>query len=173
MILNNFRHPFLLSVLLLTGGVYLTSTPSIADANDQKNTDQSMIMVYATPSPETSFFVVDQSGNRSGWDAPKERMFKEISGSNILDESVEDPKPFYVLYINMPSMGHYNVIVAGAKEGPFKLVVRAYDQANNAKRFIFRGVAVPNREYSYILDYASEEIESSSMPPEDLSDRHK
>ena len=111
MIPGNTHRTFLLSILLLTGGGHLEAIPSVADINDQKRTDQSMIMVYATPNTEVSFFLIDKSGNRSGWDVQRGRMLKEIAGSNILDESVEDPRPFYVLYINRPSKGRYKVIV--------------------------------------------------------------
>lgn len=169
MILGKTPRIFFLSILLIAGGGHLAAMPSTADANDQKKTDDSMIMVYATPNPEVSFFLIDQSGNRSGWDVQRERMLKEIAGSNILDESVEDPKPFYVLYVNRPPKGHYKVIVAGVKDGPIKLVIRTYDQANNAKRFIFRGIAAPDRKYSYDLDFTPEKSAVSSIQPSTYS----
>lgn len=115
--------------------------------------DPSEIIVYLG-SPAT-YYVSDQFGSRTGLDPLTGERLREIPNSNILDESVEDPDPLWVVYLGQPDDGDYDIHLVGTGSGPFTVRIETYDLDDIQTTKQFTGTILPDRQYSYGVVYSS------------------
>ncbi|MDF1535773.1 MAG: hypothetical protein P1S46_04625 [bacterium] len=125
----------------------------------------SSVIIYPDPSPDLGFILVDAEGRRSGWDPVKGIRLREIPGSNVLNESVEDPQPWYVLYLKKPDSGRYRLEITGQRDFPFSLEIEFKGSGRKMLTKTVEGFMFAGMNYSYLLSFDKTNVENSAVLP--------
>jgi hypothetical protein len=144
----------LLLIFQISGGLTVR-----ADNNARK----SKLIIYTDPSPELSFILTDPLGNSSGWDAVNRARLRGMNNSNILDESVETPTPWYVLYVWSLVQGEYTLSITGTFDGTFTVELELQDKKRGRKLHQIEGTIEAGQNYSFILSFHPDNVDQSIL----------
>jgi hypothetical protein len=144
----------LIAVLLISGRITVQ-----ADMPAGK----SKLIIYTDPCPELGFILTDPSGNSSGWDAVNKKLLRGMKNSNILNEAVEDPKPWYVLYIWNLEQGNYTLSITGTFDGPFLVEFDIEDKKQGRQFPDIEGTIKAGQSYSFILSFHPGDVDLTSL----------
>jgi hypothetical protein len=151
---------FLLVLLVVTAVFYCSE-----QAHSDQGRDMSSIIIYPDPSPDLGFLLEDAENRRSGWDPVKGVRLRKIPGSNVLNESVEDPQPWYVLYLKKPDSGQYKLEITGQRDFPFSLEIEFKGSRGKMLTRTIDGFMNAGKNYYYLLSFDKTNVESSAILP--------
>ena len=155
------RRREIISVVLLTLAILLISGGITVQAD--MPADRSELIIYTDPSPELGFILTDPLGNSSGWDAVNRARLRSMKNSNILDESVETPTLWYVLYVWSLVQGYYTLSITGTSDGPFTVELELEDENKGRKAHNIEGTIGAGQSYSFTLSFNPDDVNKSSL----------
>jgi hypothetical protein len=117
--------------------------------------------------PTVKILVTDFRGNRTGWDPGTQSVVMEIPHSNYLDEGGTGTVdlPMFVVYLDNPPSGRYELRAFGKNSGGFFIEVNTESRKDNWRMTRFEGSIIPGREYVYQINFDPVDPSKTSVVP--------